>query len=512
MDSESKAISADQRRWRVTALLWAMTLVLGLFLFQDTVIPMVKTWWGNVTFQHCFLILVIVAYLVWERRNLFTLTVPKPALSGLIFLAGAAFLWVLGRLVGALVVEEFALVFMIQSSVLIFFGWQVTRALILPLAYLLFAVPFGDFLVQPLQQVTADFSVVLLAWVDVPTYREGMFITTPSGLFHVAEACSGVRYLIAMLPLGVLFANISFKSWWRRSAVIALSIIVPIVANGIRAFGIIYIAYLTDNEYAVGVDHLIYGWVFFAFVTLSLIGLGMLFADKPLQDPAADYSWVKMPAVIPPLSRVSAATIASSLVFVVAAFLSFRGTSAPDDVVIPPLAAPDVRAPWQPVGGDAPWTPTYMGVAREIKQDYVRQTDGVRVSFYYGYYPYQQEGAELVQFGNTFETENWDWNGSSKTQARIADDTHTILQSNLTRYRVSRVAWSWDWMNGSITSNPYQTKLQHLWARLSGGDDVGVAVVISTEETHRREASTETLQDFLDHLNVELPGLKVHSQ
>ena len=102
-----------------------------------------------------------------------------------------------------------------------------------PLAYLLLAVPFGEALIPPLIDFTADFTVTALQLTGIPVYREGSFFTIPSGNWSVVEACSGLRYLIASFTLGTLYAYLTYRSLKRRLIFIALSVIVPIIANGV---------------------------------------------------------------------------------------------------------------------------------------------------------------------------------------------------------------------------------------------------------------------------------------
>lgn len=508
---EGQAVTADaegqaqQRQlWLRAGLLWAAVALAILGLYRDTTTAMMETWWISASYQHCMLIPLIVAFLVWERRPLFALTVPAPSAWGLAALAGAGLLWLMGRLVGALVVQELALVLSLQALVLAIFGWQIVRALIFPLFFMLFLVPAGDVLVQPLQNITADMSVWLLQVLGVPTYREGVFISTPSGNFHVAEACSGVRYLVAMVPLGALFANMSFVSWWRRAGVMALAVIVPIIANGIRAFGIIYIAYLTDNEYAIGVDHLIYGWIFFALVTLALIGIGMLFADKPLDAPAADYGWVKAPAVTPAVNRGAMMAASAAAIAALWSVTAMRLDAVPDQVAVPEMTPPATAAPWRYDGPaqENDWSPVFNGAAASQTVTYVRDTDGARVILYYAYYPYQREGAELVQFGNTISPKDWDWNGDRA----IVHDGKPVSESHVADLGKARMVWSWYWVGGRQSADPRWAKLHHLWARLSGGNDSGAIVAFSTDVGHRAEDAPRTLADFLDHVDSALPG------
>lgn len=506
-DVQVQAIPADaaRRAWIAAGIAWGLGLAALLLIFRDTAEAMALTWWHSSTYQHCMLIPVIAAFLVYERRSLFARTTPKAAPLALLLVLLGGFGWLIGRLTSALIVEELALVFMIQASVALIFGWHVTRALVFPLFFLYFAVPFGDFLIQPLQKVTADMSVWLLHLIGIPTFREGMFISTPSGDFHVAEACSGARFLIAMLPLGVLFANMSFQSPLRRAAVILLSVVVPIVANGIRAFGIIYIAYLTDNEYAVGVDHLVYGWIFFAFVTVVLIAIGMLFADKPREAPAADFSRVPRPAALstPALVGILAGAVAlQALGFAVA---GERMLTPPETGPIA-FEMPEVGGGWEPVENPSPaWRPSFPTAAFQEAWEY-RNAAGQQVTLYFAWYPYQRQGASLIQFGNTLTPGRWTWHDAKARKVTLNGRSFTVNESLIGDLRVQRRVWSWYWIGGQVTANDYLAKLAHLWALLSSGEESASIIAISTELGHRPEEVSEVMADFFANARSNLPG------
>jgi exosortase A len=166
------------------------------------------------------------------------------------------------------------MVAMIPLAVWAVLGTRVVRALAIPLGFLFFAVPFGEFLLPTLINWTADFTVAALRASGVPVYREGHFFTIPSGNWSVVEACSGLRYLIASFMVGCLYAYLSYRSIQRRVAFIAASIIVPIVANWMRAYIIVMLGHLSGNKIATGVDHLIYGWLFFRLVMMLLFWIG----------------------------------------------------------------------------------------------------------------------------------------------------------------------------------------------------------------------------------------------
>ncbi|GGO63806.1 hypothetical protein GCM10010982_01700 [Bowmanella pacifica] len=152
------------------------------------------------------------------------------------------------------------------------------------LLFWMFSVPEGEFLIPWLQDVTADITVAALRLTDIPVFRDGLYIAVPGGLFEVAVACSGIRYLIASFSLGTLFAYLTYQKWHKRLIFIAFSLLLPIVANGLRAFGIVLIAYMSDMKYATGVDHLVYGWLFFGIVIFVMFSIGNIWRDPERSD------------------------------------------------------------------------------------------------------------------------------------------------------------------------------------------------------------------------------------
>jgi exosortase A len=201
--------------------------------------------------------------------SLYTL-VKRTKFKWLIVLGILGFGWLLASLASVLVVKQLALIFMIPVAICAIMGFRFTWAIAFPLAYLFFAVPVGESLIPPLIDFTANFTVSALQMTGIPVYREGNFFSIPSGNWSVVEACSGLRYLIASVTLGTLYAYLTYISWVKRLIFIIFSIIVPILANGLRAYLIVMTGHLSDMKLAVGVDHLIYGWVFFGFVMLLL--------------------------------------------------------------------------------------------------------------------------------------------------------------------------------------------------------------------------------------------------
>lgn len=273
-------VDYEPESWRDTLILFCLSWSAMWAVYWDTYASMVTIWWRSGTFTHGFLIFPVVAYLVWLRRAALQRITPRPAAWGLSALLTLSLLWFVAHLADVVVIEQFAVIAMIGGFVWTLMGEEVVRAIAFPLAYMIFAVPFGEALVPLLQDYTAVFTVKALQLTNISVYKEGRFIYVPGGSFEVASACSGIRYLIASAAIGCLYAYISYRSLSRRLIFVCVALMVPLIANGLRAYGIILIAYFSDMRLATGVDHFIYGWLFFGAVMLLLFWLGSLMREN----------------------------------------------------------------------------------------------------------------------------------------------------------------------------------------------------------------------------------------
>jgi exosortase len=214
-------------------------------------------------------------------------------------------------------------------------GWTCWRRVSGPLLYLYFLVPFGDFLTGRLQDVTTVFTRVGLQVLQIPAFIDGYTIEIPEGTFYVAEACAGLRFLIASIAFGCLYALIMYRSPWRRVAFVGISIIVPIIANGFRALGIVALGHVLGSAQAAAADHVLYGWIFFSLVILLLIALGLPFRED--QVAPRKQHWI-MPARSDHRMRLAifAAVMVSAMAAVspVVAVALNRSVVAPADAVV----------------------------------------------------------------------------------------------------------------------------------------------------------------------------------
>ncbi|HUB11675.1 MAG TPA: exosortase A, partial [Acetobacteraceae bacterium] len=270
-------IAASWRSQRGVAItLGTGVVALGL-LFHPEVAAAVHTWMDSTAYNHCFLVIPIAAYLAWDRRDTLRGFTPEPvprvALAGI----PLALAWLLAERMGIMEGRQLIAMSFVELLALATLGRRLWWQLAGPLLYLYFLVPFGDFLTPKLQDFTTDFVQHALDLLGIPAYITGYTIEIPEGTFYIAEACAGLRFLIASIAFGVLYALLMYRGVWRRTAFIAASIVVPIIANGIRAAGIVTLGHILGSAQAAATDHVLYGWVFFSIVILLLIALGLPF-------------------------------------------------------------------------------------------------------------------------------------------------------------------------------------------------------------------------------------------
>ncbi len=488
--------------WRQALTLLAFGAAALVALFWTAAASAVEVWYGSRTFNHGFFILPVCLCLAWLRRAEIGRFEPQPDLRGVIAAAIAAFGWLLGHAADVLVVQQLALVAMVQALCFAVLGWRAVSQAVFPLSYLYFAVPIGEFLVAPLQDLTAWFAVAALRLTGVPVFLDGVFISIPTGRFAVAEACSGVRFLIATVALGVLGANLFFRAWPRRLAFVGLSILVPIIANGLRAYGIVLIAYLTDHRIAVGVDHIVYGWLFFAFVTALLLALGATFRDKRSAIGNGERT-VAADAVSGPASPARRLVFAALATILVAAAAPIWGTYAEDRM--PALhalkiEAPRVRQPWRPLAGrKTAWQPLFVGADVTYSGSYGR--GGRSVDLHIAYYARQRQGAEIVNRQNRLaDGRVWKRAGSDRTEARVEGRQLTVVRTRLLSHRGGRIVWHWYWVNGRYTANPYLAKLLQAGAELLGGARAAAVIAVAADYVEAPVEAEKALRGFLERL------------
>lgn len=461
--------------WRHHLIALATVATVILIMFRRDVGDLVHLWWTSTTYGHCLFIAPVIAWLVATRRRELAQLEPVGWWPGLVVVASGAFGWLLGDAAGVAFARHFGLVIMLQGAVVTMLGPHVARGLLFPLAYAFFMVPFGEWLEPPLQQVTVLQVMPLLHLVGVPAVVDGVLIHAGRYYFEVAEACSGSKFVFSMLAFSLLVANVCFASWKRRAAFMAVALVVPVLANGVRAFGTIWAADLTSLEAATGFDHIIFGWVFFALVMAGVMAAGWRWFDRAPDDPAFD------PAALPPppRHRMTLAPAGLLLLAVAVLFLAWAGAIAGRVQPLPAqLTLPDVPG-WTraPVSTRAPWEPNYPTADHRLFGRYI-DGRGNAVDMAVAVFAEQHEGKEVVSYGTGVLREGDRW-------VRIADlapiDGGAAMRITAAG-PVERVVASWYRVGGIVTGKPTIVKLATLKARMLGGEPGAVALHLSAEK------------------------------
>jgi exosortase A len=277
INEEKLAPVIDRRRWSpALATLAVGALVFG-YAFWSEIVHAIGVWNDSTAYNHCYLILPISAYLIWERRRAVGVRAPFPAPWPLLAMAPVALIWLIADKAQIMEGRQLAAMTLFQLFVLAVLGFKAWRVVAFALLYLYFLVPAGAFITPALQDFAARFAVHGVELLGVPVYSDGLDIEVPGARFTVAEACAGLRFLIASVALGTLYGYMMYRSWGRRAAFVVVSAVVPIIANGLRVVGIVMLGYWLGSAEAATADHLIYGWVFFSMVSFVLIILGLPF-------------------------------------------------------------------------------------------------------------------------------------------------------------------------------------------------------------------------------------------
>ncbi|MGH7039488.1 MAG: exosortase A [Stellaceae bacterium] len=284
LTSAAAGPAAARRSWAAALAPLGIGSVMLAAIFWPEVVVAFRAWSETTAYNYCFLVLPVAAYLAWDRRN--DLVPPQP-LPVLVLLAlPVAFCWFIAERVGIWEARQFLAMVLLQILFLSVLGPRCWRRLAVPLLYLFFMVPMGEFLIPILQNFTAHFMATGLDLLRIPNFSSGVTIEIPEGSFRVAEACAGLRFLLASAAFSVLYACVMYQSPMRRLLFVVLSLIVPVIANGFRALGLVVLAHLTDSAAAVEADHILYGYLFFSLVTFALILIGLPFR-QPARHPVA---------------------------------------------------------------------------------------------------------------------------------------------------------------------------------------------------------------------------------
>lgn len=483
--------ASSGRQWRASLALLFVSLCLLIWIYRETAASLLAIWQSSETFAHGFIIFPISLYLIWRERGCLAAIEPRPGIGFIPVLAALALGWLLAQSAGVQVIAQYMFVAMISALTASLLGWRVARAIAFPLAFTLLAVPFGEIFIRPLIDFTAHFTVAALQLTGIPVYREGSHLTLPSGNWSVVEACSGLRYLIASFTLGCLYAYLTYRSRTRRLVFVALSIIVPVIANGIRAYLIVLLGHLSSMKLATGVDHLIYGWLFFGLVMMLLFWLGGRWREdgqtdttRPETAPLATSS---------PTKSVALAAAALSIVWAAPVWLRHLEQFNAAPVA---LTLPSTLAQWTAQPSTIGLKPLFPGAAATLLQEY-RNGNQV-VGIYLAFFRNQHRHAEAVSSQNVLANEELhEWSLTGQSEQTLQRAPGRVMQSQLAWGNLNLLTWQWYQIGEVQTASPYQAKWLQAKQRLMGYGDDSMDVVVFAPYDKRPEEVSALMERFV---------------
>jgi exosortase A len=279
----------DFSKWGATFAFLVLSLAAVLYFYRSTVIGLGTLWTDSSDFSHGWLIIPIFLWLLWNNRNAWLGIQPKPSLLGLGVGLFFGLIWLLGDVARVSVVRQLGIIGFIPAIALSVFGKEFLKRNLFAFMFVFFAVPAGEALNPVLMRYTADATIWALQKTGVPVYREGLHFILPTGSWSVVDACSGLRYLICSLILGVLFAQFNYRTVKKKAIFLIICLVLAIVANWVRAYSVVMVGHLSHMKYGTGDDHVWYGWIFFGVMMMAIFWIGVRFGDALTNQSAQNF-------------------------------------------------------------------------------------------------------------------------------------------------------------------------------------------------------------------------------
>jgi exosortase A len=495
--AESDMMHVQSSRRSLAWLLAAAAVVGVVIALWSSFESMVAIWMRDNTFAHGFLIPVLSAYAFWLKRAELRAAAIQPSALALTVLLLTSLVWFIGDIAGVQAMHQLAAVAMTGMIVWTVLGHKVAGVALFPLGYLLFMVPFGEFMVPRLMEFTADFTVLALKASGIPVFRDGFFLSTANGNFEVAEACSGVRYLLAGMVLGVYFVWLEYESWRRRLLFLLAAFVVPILANGIRAYIIVLVAHFSHMRYGTGPDHVVFGRILFAVFMLVLFYVGVKFSDRSRDSEVTREIRPGPVAGVPGL--VAAAILTVGIAAAVAAMASATATRVAGVVSsLPPAAAPG----WAEAGElELGYAPKFLRHDQSISAAYMR--GDTRLELHEFVYHEVSQDSELVnQQNRLFDSELWRLSTLSHDEVELADGRDIAIESAILYRPGQRLrVYSYYIVGGRTTASRLRAKIIEIYDMVFGRSTPSAFVAIATPvQLGQESVADDVLQQFVaDH-------------
>lgn len=514
----------DIHRIRVFERPWATAgetaLVGGLlgFLYYPTLLQLGRQWYSDPDYSHGFLVPLVSAYLVWERRRQLQALRPRSSFVGLVAIVGGLSLFVLSAHAGTLFVQRLSLLIVLAGLVSWILGPEFRRVLTVPLVMLLFMIPppgiFFAAITSPLQSFAAHVAGQTLAALGIPVLREGNVITLANTSLEVAEACSGIRSVITLMAAAATFACVTGASRWRALTLVAISIPIAVVANAARVAGTGVLAYHYGSSAAEGFLHTMSGWLLFVGAAALLALVGLIVSVIPSKRGPGEAALVRAasPGAGPDLRRsgltwrlgLSAAMIALALVAV--------GTASPGEAVAlrrPFDSFPNSIGAWEGTREALPSSILdVLGATDYVNRLYVKR-GAIPIWLYVAYYETQRQGHTIHSPKVCIPGGGWSIRSHRYLTVTLPGRAQpaTINRVLISKESERQIVLYWNQERGRILAHEYAAWLYILADAVRSKRTDGALVRITAPVTGSEEATVAQMLDFASAIYPDL----VHS-
>lgn len=460
-----------------------------------------RTWWVRDDYSHGFIVPLISAYFIWkDRHKLRELTIRPNVYGGMTLTLIGVFILLLGTTGGVAIAQQFSVVVILPGLVWLVFGTSFLRALAMPLGYLIFAVPALDIFIDrihwPFQILTAKASSAMLDLFSVSNFRNAQFVELPNITLEVAEECSGVQYLISIIALSVPLASFLDK-WLHRLTLIFLGVIIGICGNWIRVTLIGLWAY-SGGKVLHGPMHILQG------MFVSVMGFIFLFAAAVFlfRRSAFVHRTHATGEYLLKAHDPKAVNIAWALglsILVASGIYLRLHDPRPLPLKSSPSEFPSQLGGWRLVDNTSHFS--FKGADSETSFKY-RNPSGAEVILYIGYYEYQSQGKEFI---------NYEWAELFKRPEAVeiisGDERMTVNKKVLSSKYGASLNMFWFNINGKIVANKYSAKFMTALDGLFTGRTNGAVVIVYSELDNRKDAEKAYIE-AADFTGKAIPAVK----
>lgn len=495
-------------KWTMSSLLWgALFFVAFAFCYAGVLKALVGQWWTNDIYSYGFLIPCISLYLVWTRLEKLRKIAPTRAYpAGAALLGLGLLMLVLGHAAAVVVLKEFSFVVTLAGVVLFLLGGAHFRTLLLPIGYLFLMIPIWEVLTDrlhlPFQIFSATIGVSLLQLLGFPAHQQGVFVELPTLTLEVAQVCSGVNYLIAVVAVGIPLAYLFLRGWASRILLVCLTVAIAILSNGFRVALIGILVHYGANGDIHGPFHILQGMFVSVVGYVALFGGVMVlsrFQNGPAGETPTEQSVVERPSETG-RGVSTKAMVALSLIFLMtASYLHFH-RSVPVPLKKDLNAFPRFVGEW--TGHDAASGVRPEDGGKRIFSRNYRSASGETVHLYVEYLASQEQGRELIDYRSDALFRE------SVKRSVLLDDRRliTVNKTILAEREQTKQIFFWYDMNGKVTADRYAVKLNAMWEALVFGRTNGALIRVSTPllPGHDRDQAAGVAERFIRDVSPEL--------